>query len=141
MSIFVDVKSFDLEVNGAWGDWSTWACDITCGSGGLSSRSRLCNNPPPQHGGLECSSEMEEEIIDTCDSIPSSCPVGPVDGEWGDWSAWTCDITCGSGGSSSRSRECNNPPPHNGGSECDSNAGEEILNTCTPQPSVCPGKA
>ncbi|ETE67056.1 Complement component C8 beta chain, partial [Ophiophagus hannah] len=38
----------------------------------------------------------------------------PIDGNWSCWSSWT---TSG-GRQKSRSRECNNPPPQNGGSPC-----------------------
>ena len=42
----------------------------------------------------------------------------PVNGEWGAWTAWSeCSADCG-GGSQSRTRECNNPAPSNGGSQC-----------------------
>ncbi|XP_070795615.1 complement component C8 beta chain [Pituophis catenifer annectens] len=38
----------------------------------------------------------------------------PIDGNWSCWSSWTTS----SGRQKSRSRECNNPPPQNGGSPC-----------------------
>ena len=41
-----------------------------------------------------------------------------VDGHWGQWSAWaTCSNDCGIG-NSSRTRQCDNPPPSNGGFQC-----------------------
>lgn len=41
-----------------------------------------------------------------------------VDGSWGAWSSWgTCTVTCG-GGSYSRSRQCDDPAPANGGLQC-----------------------
>ncbi|XP_075396026.1 complement component C8 beta chain [Tenrec ecaudatus] len=60
-----------------------------------------------------------------CDCI---CPIGfkgpacevtsrnnvPIDGKWNCWSEWS---SC-SGGQKTRQRQCNNPPPHNGGSPC-----------------------
>jgi hypothetical protein len=46
-----------------------------------------------------------------------------VDGEWGDWSAWSeCSTTC-SGGLKARTRMCDNPPPDGG----------KILYYCLPQ--------
>ncbi|XP_037683033.1 complement component C8 beta chain [Choloepus didactylus] len=38
----------------------------------------------------------------------------PVDGKWNCWSDWS---SC-SGGQKTRQRQCNNPPPQNGGSPC-----------------------
>ncbi|XP_006879790.1 PREDICTED: complement component C8 beta chain [Elephantulus edwardii] len=60
-----------------------------------------------------------------CDCI---CPIGfrgtacevtlrnnvPIDGKWNCWSEWS---PC-SGGQKTRQRQCNNPPPQNGGSPC-----------------------
>ena len=41
-----------------------------------------------------------------------------VDGSWSDWGAWSnCDKTCG-GGTSIRTKECNNPAPSGGGFVC-----------------------
>ncbi|XP_077160383.1 SCO-spondin-like isoform X2 [Paroedura picta] len=43
----------------------------------------------------------------------------PVDGGFTPWSLWTpCSLTCGGLGNMTRSRECNNPLPTNGGKEC-----------------------
>ena len=47
-----------------------------------------------------------------------------VNGQWGFWSSWSaCTETCGSG-RTTRNRECNNPPPSNGGSFCDGAIGQ-----------------
>ena len=41
-------------VNGNWGSWSSWSlCSETCG-GGIQTRTRYCNNPPPSKGGRFC---------------------------------------------------------------------------------------
>ena len=42
----------------------------------------------------------------------------PVDGHWGRWSNWgKCDKACGFG-THSRIRQCQDPPPTNGGKDC-----------------------
>ena len=42
------------EIDGQWSMWSAWAtCSQTCGGGSLV-RSRLCDNPSPQHSGADC---------------------------------------------------------------------------------------
>ena len=47
-----------------------------------------------------------------------------VNGGWGNYGAWTpCSQTCGPG-TSQRTRECNNPPPSNGGNPCQGNPTE-----------------
>ena len=57
-----------------------------------------------------------------------------VDGSWGTWSSWgSCSATCG-GGSQRRTRECDNPAPAAGGSECPG-SGEEVLSCNT---ETCP---
>ena len=86
-------------------------CLKTCG-GGQVLRTRECNNPPASDGGSECVGIFEK--MEDCN--PEPCP--PVDGQWGEWESWSdCSKTCG-GGQQERSRECNNPPASDGGSEC-----------------------
>ena len=61
-----------------------------------------------------------------------------VDGSWGSWTAWSsCSVTCGDG-ARTRSRECDNPAPQNGGQECVGLATDDVTcreETCTGQ---CP---
>ncbi|TNN83795.1 A disintegrin and metalloproteinase with thrombospondin motifs 14 [Liparis tanakae] len=52
--------------DGSWGSWSKFSsCSRTCG-GGVRSRSRQCNNPPPAYGGRDCpSSAFDYQICNT----------------------------------------------------------------------------
>lgn len=50
----------------------------------------------------------------------SNCPIA---GGWSDWSSWSdCEPVCGGDGIQTRTRNCNNPPPANGGAECPGSA-------------------
>ena len=58
-----------------------------------------------------------------------------VKGQWGFWSSWSaCTETCGSG-RTARNRECNNPPPSNGGEFCEGAIGQN--KHCMVE--LCPG--
>ena len=72
------------------------------------------------------------------DSTLSACSV---DGEWGDWTAWSsCSATCG-GGTQRRERRCDSPEPAGEGQLC-SEEEERSRQTrlCNSQPS-CPPQA
>ena len=44
-----------ISVDGNYSEWSEFMqCSVTCGKG-VQTRSRSCINPPPQHGGKNCS--------------------------------------------------------------------------------------
>ena len=66
-----------------------------------------------------------------------SKPPKLLDGNWGQWSAWTtCTVSCG-GGNQTRTRQCDNPSPANGGSNCPPETDQkESLQTCGTQ--LCP---
>ena len=60
-------------VDGSWSEWSPWdTCSQTCGSGHRS-RTRECNNPPPQHGGRACDGDLREQV---------KCNVRPCPGKF-----------------------------------------------------------
>ncbi|XP_069502497.1 SCO-spondin-like [Ambystoma mexicanum] len=66
--------------NGAWTPWSAWsACDAEC-SGGVRSRSRSCEDPPPKNGGLPCPGDAIQ--TEPCNLQPCGdsrdCPPGMV---------------------------------------------------------------
>ncbi|XP_069108170.1 coadhesin-like isoform X2 [Argopecten irradians] len=100
-----------LSVNGGWSAWSSWsACLATCGPSHRH-RTRVCNNPAPQHGGHSCHGHTFEK---------EACTNGdcPVHGHWGAWMGWSaCSTTCGKG-QKTRFRHCDNPAPANGGNHC-----------------------
>uniref|UniRef100_A0A8W8KZK8 SUEL-type lectin domain-containing protein n=1 Tax=Magallana gigas TaxID=29159 RepID=A0A8W8KZK8_MAGGI len=58
-------------IDGAWGNWKEWgSCTKTC-AGGKRSRARICDNPKPANGGLECPGSSGD--FDDCNT--QSCPT------------------------------------------------------------------
>jgi len=98
-------------VDGGWGDWSDWSeCPVSCG-GADNTRTRVCDNPAPAHGGADCSGDASE--MGRCNENPC-----PINGGWGEWSSWPeCPVSCG-GGTQGRTRVCDNPVPDFGGEDC-----------------------
>ena len=44
-----------LAVNGGYSQWTNFTeCSVSCGGGGIQSRSRTCTNPVPCCGGMNC---------------------------------------------------------------------------------------
>ncbi|XP_076472749.1 uncharacterized protein LOC143302101 isoform X14 [Babylonia areolata] len=117
------------EVDGNWGSWGPYMeCSVTCGDG-IKSRTRQCDNPAPTNGGSPCSGSSTDN---------TECTAGspcPVDGNWGSWGPYMeCSVTCGDG-IKSRTRQCDNPAPTNGGSPC---SGSSTDNTECTAGSPCP---
>eukprot|EP01006_Ploeotia_vitrea_P028505 TRINITY_DN61182_c0_g1_i2.p1 TRINITY_DN61182_c0_g1~~TRINITY_DN61182_c0_g1_i2.p1 ORF type:complete len:763 (-),score=91.44 TRINITY_DN61182_c0_g1_i2:106-2394(-) len=131
-------------VTGGWATWGSWAtCTVTCG-GGTQTRTRTCTNPTPANGGNECQLTAggrgtTEQQQQNCNQ--GACPTTAVDGGWGAWGAYgACSATCG-GGTQTRTRQCNNPTPSNGGANCALTAGgtgttEQEQQSCNPD--ACP---
>ncbi|XP_062620811.1 uncharacterized protein LOC134282421 isoform X1 [Saccostrea cucullata] len=66
-----------VPIDGGWSRWSQWgSCSVTCGTGKVS-RSRLCNNPSPLHGGLFCEGEPIEwkPCFNTCPELIPKTPL------------------------------------------------------------------
>lgn len=64
--------SFVFAVHGNYSDWSDFmACSVTCG-GGKQYKTRTCDNPPPQHGGNNCSKLGLSRISRPCNT--QNCP-------------------------------------------------------------------
>ncbi|XP_048242657.1 uncharacterized protein LOC124146845 isoform X1 [Haliotis rufescens] len=109
-------------IDGNWSGWSEWqeTCLSTCGLGvrGIRTRSRACNNPPSSNGGRLCYGENFQTERTICNVSP--CPVDGGIGPWGQWVTSECSSTCGRSITRrrTRSRQCNLPPPQNGGKQC-----------------------
>jgi len=89
-------------VNGNWGKWNEWSCEVKCGSSGSASRSRNCSSPEPSNGGSDCLGNDKE--YRECTNLP----LCKVTGSWTEWTAFTeCTVTCNSG-TKYRYRECKN---------------------------------
>lgn len=117
----------------ASGGWSEWQndgpCSTTCGEG-VQPRIRTCTNPAPKCGGADCGGNSRSTV---------ACNVQecPVDGNWGPWgTCGSCSVSCGTG-LCSRTRQCNNPVPTNGGRPCDGPS--ELTEKCSNGPHIVNG--
>lgn len=67
-------------IDGNWGIWSPWKeCSAPCG-GGFRFRQRQCNDPAPQHGGMQCigcDMDFEECNKHACPEIKKMTPWTP----------------------------------------------------------------
>lgn len=101
-------------------------CSKTCGSG-IKTRYRTCTNPVPTSNGRNCTGAYSETVACTI----AGCPV---DGSWSNWSPWLdCSVTC-SVGYQTRSRECTDPMPENGGLLCEGSPRENSICKLEPCP-------
>ena len=64
-----------IAVDGGFSDWDDWTpCTAECG-GGDQTRSRRCDSPAPQFGGLDCGGDFTECQRCNLDPCPSTCPA------------------------------------------------------------------
>ncbi|CAH1274490.1 NOTCH2 [Branchiostoma lanceolatum] len=71
--------------DGRWSPWLEWSpCTQTCG-GGIHTRQRLCNNPPPAEGGKPCEGASSQEQACHTDTCPECLELTPSD---------TSNLTC-----------------------------------------------
>ena len=119
-------------IDGFYSEWSEFSfCSRSC-AGGIQNRSRLCDNPSPKYGGMNCSRLGPASEVKTCNSFPC-----PIHGNYSEWSGFqSCDRTCG-GGRRTRQRNCTNPPPAYGGRNCSDLGPSTDFEVCNAQD--CPG--
>ncbi|XP_063686446.1 hemicentin-1-like [Bolinopsis microptera] len=112
------------KVDGNWSEFSAWSeCSASCG-GGVTERSRTCDNPAPGEGGNDCEGSAAES--EGCNNIPCVVVPDPVNGGWSEWTTFTeCSAPCGLG-ITIRARSCSNPAPAFGGQNCEGDSSEEI---------------
>lgn len=100
-------------VHGGFSKWRPGGeCTKSCG-GGTQLAHRSCNNPRPANGGRSCLKLGPTKTIQSCNT--QKCPVNRGYISWSSWSV--CSRSC-DGGTQTRSRNCTNPPPANGGKNC-----------------------
>lgn len=95
-----DCNDQPCPINGGYGEWSSWSNCVD----GSHRRTRVCDNPVPQHGGADCTTLGLPEEVKSCS----------IDGGWSAWSDWSECIN----GNKTRTRACNNPPAKFGGRSC-----------------------
>ncbi|XP_036767112.2 complement component C8 beta chain isoform X1 [Manis pentadactyla] len=85
-------------------------CDCICPAGSQGPACEVTKHKNEETGPVGC-------------DLPNGHTVDiPIDGKWNCWSDWS---PC-SGGHKTRQRQCNNPPPQNGGSPCSGPASETL---------------
>ena len=67
-----------------------------------------------------------------CEYLFLLLSVLAIDGDYTDWSASDCSVTCG-GGIQTLTRTCTNPPPSNGGKNCSRLGPASMTKECNTQ--------
>ncbi|XP_065061724.1 MAM and LDL-receptor class A domain-containing protein 1-like isoform X2 [Rhopilema esculentum] len=97
-----------------WSDWSEWSPCIHTSSSIFRQRQKYCfETDRSLCPGADSRGLVFERKATSC-----SDPACKVQGHWSRWSSWSCQATCGSFGSRSRSRACTNPAPKCNGPTC-----------------------
>ncbi|PFX27737.1 Hemicentin-1 [Stylophora pistillata] len=120
-------------IDGKYTEWKESECSATCG-GGVITKTRTCTNPPPQHGGKDCSELGPAQITLSCNQ--ESCAI---DGKYTEWKESECSVTC-AGGVKTFIRTCTSPPPSNGGKDCTELGPSEKTESCNTEECPIDGK-
>lgn len=79
-----------VPLNGHWGRWAAWsACSQTCGKA-YQTRSRLCNDPPPQFNGNICEGVLVQ--VQMCKGNRPKCKSSSKVTNSGELSVAVCTI-------------------------------------------------
>ena len=127
----ISCKTQPCPVHGNYTHWSKFSqCSLSCGIG-TKTRTRNCSNPTPQHGGSNCSIHGHHTQTASCNTHPC-----PVHGNYTHWSKFSqCSLSCGNG-TKTRTRNCSNPTPQHGGSNCSVHGHHTQTVSCNTHP--CP---
>lgn len=92
-------------INGQWSMWSSWAgCSERC-YGGVQTRRRNCDNPPPRHNGIPCIGNTQEWRLCNNHNCAAKSKIVP-------WSEWIKTNTTRGGYFEQRLRfSCSAPVP------------------------------
>lgn len=124
------------DCSGPSNGWSSWTDFGPCNGQCRHTRQRFCashdlnNCPGADSYGIQ--SQTEQCSDEKC--------YAPIDGHWGKWSSWSsCSVSCDEG-TYTRTRQCNDPQPKNGGKDCDGDyeqVGECVMRGCHLGPYDC----
>lgn len=123
------------DCSGPSGGWSSWTVFGPCDNQCRHVRQRFCAS----HDLNNCPGADKIGIETQVEDCKEKC-YEPVDGHWGRWSSWgACSVSCDSG-KHSRTRQCDDPAPKNGGKACagdDKQLGNCVLRRCGLGPYDC----
>nr|QNH72405.1 toxin candidate TRINITY_DN4862_c0_g2_i1 [Ceriantheomorphe brasiliensis] len=105
---------YDCQGSGAYSAWSDYGpCEKWSNGDCKKYRQKFCTQ-----GLTNCPNANSYGIHTEYQQCTASSCEDPVDGHWGQWALWSsCSTSCGNG-VKTRTRQCNNPAPSNGGADC-----------------------